>query len=144
MSPASSGLGGGCFIIFHHEESKVNEFIDAREVAPTGERESTFAYSWMSLRTLKMKATLEWSQQPPWITVFYLYDRIQRSSCNIRLTIRFILQYVRKQSVSCPKWRVSCCSSGRTTWTSSVMESVWKWELELVGVGNACCRSHFG
>ncbi|RYH17441.1 hypothetical protein EON65_28595 [archaeon] len=34
LSPASSGIGGGCFLLIHNASSGNSEFIDAREVAP--------------------------------------------------------------------------------------------------------------
>lgn len=36
VSPASSGLGGGCFILGYNATSKQSLFIDARETAPSG------------------------------------------------------------------------------------------------------------
>lgn len=36
VSPASSGLGGGCFIVMHNSTTGENLFVDAREVAPSG------------------------------------------------------------------------------------------------------------
>jgi gamma-glutamyltranspeptidase len=34
VSPASSGIGGGCYILLHDGGSQEDEFIDAREIAP--------------------------------------------------------------------------------------------------------------
>ena len=34
LSPISSGLGGGCFILIHNHSTNTNIFIDSREVAP--------------------------------------------------------------------------------------------------------------
>lgn len=34
ISPASSGIGGGCYILIHKSDTKTQEFIDAREIAP--------------------------------------------------------------------------------------------------------------
>lgn len=34
VSPMSSGIGGGCFIVFHNSTSGENVFIDSREIAP--------------------------------------------------------------------------------------------------------------
>lgn len=34
VSPASSGLGGGCFILGYNTTTKTSLFIDAREIAP--------------------------------------------------------------------------------------------------------------
>ena len=39
MFPASSGIGGGCYILTHNGTTLKNEFIDSREYAPKG---STF------------------------------------------------------------------------------------------------------
>ncbi len=42
VSPASSGIGGGCFILTHNATSGVNEFIDSRERAPAAATETMF------------------------------------------------------------------------------------------------------
>jgi gamma-glutamyltranspeptidase/glutathione hydrolase/leukotriene-C4 hydrolase len=34
VSPLSSGIGGGCFLVFHNSSSGDNVFIDSREIAP--------------------------------------------------------------------------------------------------------------
>ena len=34
LSPASSGIGGGCFILIHNASTGYNTFIDSREMAP--------------------------------------------------------------------------------------------------------------
>lgn len=39
MFSASSGIGGGCYILTHNGTTLKNEFIDSREFAPKG---STF------------------------------------------------------------------------------------------------------
>lgn len=36
LSPASSGIGGGCFILHYNSTSTESQFIDSREFAPTG------------------------------------------------------------------------------------------------------------
>jgi gamma-glutamyltranspeptidase/glutathione hydrolase/leukotriene-C4 hydrolase len=36
VSPGSSGIGGGCFILTHDGATRENEFVDSREVAPSG------------------------------------------------------------------------------------------------------------
>lgn len=42
VSPASSGIGGGGFILIHNAVSKANTFIDARECAPTNSSSHMF------------------------------------------------------------------------------------------------------
>jgi gamma-glutamyltranspeptidase len=42
VSPASSGIGGGCFIVVHNHSTGVNDFIDAREVAPAAATPTMF------------------------------------------------------------------------------------------------------
>lgn len=42
LSPASSGLGGGCFIVTHNATTGYNEFIDSREYAPKEAQPSMF------------------------------------------------------------------------------------------------------
>jgi gamma-glutamyltranspeptidase len=36
VSPGSSGIGGGCYILTHNGTTKENQFIDSREYAPSG------------------------------------------------------------------------------------------------------------
>lgn len=42
LSPASSGLGGGCFILTYNATSAKSTFIDSREVAPAAATEDMF------------------------------------------------------------------------------------------------------
>ena len=42
MSPASSGLGGGAYILTHDSTTGVNEFIDSRETGPAGSTSKMF------------------------------------------------------------------------------------------------------
>lgn len=42
VSPMSSGIGGGCFIVFHNSSSGRNVFIDSREVAPAAATPTMF------------------------------------------------------------------------------------------------------
>lgn len=42
VSPMSSGIGGGCFIVFHNSSSGHNVFIDSREVAPAAATPTMF------------------------------------------------------------------------------------------------------
>jgi gamma-glutamyltranspeptidase / glutathione hydrolase / leukotriene-C4 hydrolase len=42
VSPASSGLGGGCFVLGYNASSKEPIFIDSREVAPKGSSKNMF------------------------------------------------------------------------------------------------------
>eukprot|EP01039_Chlorochromonas_danica_P003280 gene3280-3597_t len=44
LSPASSGIGGGCYILVHNATTKDNTFIDAREVAPHLASEMMFVH----------------------------------------------------------------------------------------------------
>ena len=43
VSPGSSGIGGGCFILTHNGTTRENVFIDSREVAPAAARPDMFA-----------------------------------------------------------------------------------------------------
>lgn len=42
ISPASSGIGGGCFILIYNQTSHYSEFIDSREVAPKAATQDMF------------------------------------------------------------------------------------------------------
>ena len=42
VSPGSSGMGGGAFILFHNATSKLVEFIDSRETAPAASTSDMF------------------------------------------------------------------------------------------------------
>jgi gamma-glutamyltranspeptidase / glutathione hydrolase / leukotriene-C4 hydrolase len=42
VSPASSGLGGGCFILGYNSSAKKTVFVDARETAPSGATRDMF------------------------------------------------------------------------------------------------------
>ena len=42
VSPGSSGIGGGCFILTHNGTTRENVFIDSREVAPAAARADMF------------------------------------------------------------------------------------------------------
>jgi gamma-glutamyltranspeptidase/glutathione hydrolase/leukotriene-C4 hydrolase len=42
VSPMSSGIGGGCFIVFHDKVKGSNVFIDSREIAPSAATETMF------------------------------------------------------------------------------------------------------
>jgi gamma-glutamyltranspeptidase/glutathione hydrolase/leukotriene-C4 hydrolase len=42
LSPASSGIGGGCYILIHMNDTGDREFIDSREFAPAGATNSMF------------------------------------------------------------------------------------------------------
>ncbi len=43
VSPAASGIGGGCYILSHNASSGVSEFIDSRERAPAAAYPDMFA-----------------------------------------------------------------------------------------------------
>jgi gamma-glutamyltranspeptidase len=43
LSPVSSGIGGGCFILSFNGSSGSSEFIDARETAPAAAKSDMFA-----------------------------------------------------------------------------------------------------
>ena len=45
VSPGSSGIGGGCFILTHNGTTRINEFIDSREVAPAAATSDMFVKS---------------------------------------------------------------------------------------------------
>lgn len=42
VSPASSGLGGGCFILGYNASTRSSLFVDARETAPAGSSQNMF------------------------------------------------------------------------------------------------------
>jgi gamma-glutamyltranspeptidase / glutathione hydrolase / leukotriene-C4 hydrolase len=42
VSPASSGLGGGCFILGYNASTQSSLFVDARETAPAGSSQNMF------------------------------------------------------------------------------------------------------
>ena len=42
VSPMSSGIGGGCYIVIHNSESGNNVFIDSREIAPARANNTMF------------------------------------------------------------------------------------------------------
>jgi gamma-glutamyltranspeptidase/glutathione hydrolase/leukotriene-C4 hydrolase len=42
ISPASSGIGGGCFIVIHNATNEKNVFIDSREYAPDASNATMF------------------------------------------------------------------------------------------------------
>lgn len=43
ISPTSSGIGGGCYMLIHNATTGANEFIDSREVAPALAKADMFA-----------------------------------------------------------------------------------------------------
>ena len=45
VSPGSSGIGGGCYILTHNGTTRINEFIDSREVAPAAATSDMFVKS---------------------------------------------------------------------------------------------------
>lgn len=51
LNPASSGMGGGCFILTYNSTSQTSEFIDSREIAPTGSHSAMFAANPMAAQT---------------------------------------------------------------------------------------------
>eukprot|EP01040_Poterioochromonas_malhamensis_P024772 gene24772-30732_t len=42
ISPASSGIGGGCYMLYYNQNSGESTFIDAREVAPAASTSHMF------------------------------------------------------------------------------------------------------
>jgi len=42
VSPVSSGIGGGCFILSYNRSTGRSEFIDARETAPAASTKDMF------------------------------------------------------------------------------------------------------